>query len=288
MHVDYGVGRFGGLVQRTLDGVNRELLVVEYDRGDQLFVPVYQSDRLTRYMGADNETPSATRLGTQEWQNARQRVKDGVQEVARDLLDLYAIRMAAVGHAFSADTPWQEELEASFPYTETEDQAYAIREVKKDMQQARPMDRLLCGDVGYGKTEVALRAAFKAVMDGYQVGILVPTTVLAQQHYETFRQRLAAYPVEVEMLSRFRNPREQARILERLRDGSVDIVIGTHRLVQPDVQFKNLGLAIIDEEQRFGVTHKEYLKKLRTEVDVLTLTATPIPADIVYGADRRT
>ncbi|HQN03902.1 MAG TPA: transcription-repair coupling factor [Anaerolineaceae bacterium] len=277
VHIDYGVGRFGGLVQRTLDGVSRELLMVEYDRGDQVFVPVHQADRLTRYVGADNETPTPTRLGTQEWHTARQRVKEGVQEVARDLLELYASRMAAQGYAFSPDTPWQQELEASFPYTETEDQAHAIKEVKKDMEFARPMDRLLCGDVGYGKTEVALRAAFKAVMDSRQVAVLVPTTVLAQQHYETFRQRLAAYPVEVEMLSRFRNPKEQSQILKKLNSGGVDIVIGTHRLVQSDVQFKDLGLVIIDEEQRFGVTHKEYLKKLRTEVDVLTLTATPIP-----------
>ncbi len=277
VHIDYGVGRFGGLVQRTLEGVSRELLMVEYDRGDQLFVPVHQADRLTRYVGADSETPTATRLGTQEWQNARQRVKDGVKEVARELLDLYAKRLAAEGHAFSLNSVWQKELEASFPYTETDDQFRAINEVKKDMENLRPMDRLLCGDVGYGKTEVALRAAFKAVMDNRQVAVLVPTTVLAQQHFETFRQRLAAYPVEVEMLSRFRNPREQSIILKKLQDGAVDIVIGTHRLVQSDVTFKDLGLVIIDEEQRFGVTHKEYLKKLRTEVDVLTLTATPIP-----------
>jgi transcription-repair coupling factor (superfamily II helicase) len=277
VHVDYGVGRFGGLVQRTLDGVSRELLMIEYDRGDQLFVPVHQADRLTRYVGPSNETPTPTRLGTQEWQNARQRVQEGVKEVAHDLLDLYAKRLASEGHAFSQDTAWQKELEASFPYTETEDQIRAIHEVKKDMEQTRPMDRLLCGDVGYGKTEVALRAAFKAVMDSRQVAVLVPTTVLAQQHFETFRQRLAAYPVEVEMLSRFRNPREQSEIIKKLWNGSVDIVIGTHRLVQSDVQFKDLGLVIIDEEQRFGVTHKEFLKKLRTEVDVLTLTATPIP-----------
>jgi transcription-repair coupling factor (superfamily II helicase) len=200
-----------------------------------------------------------------------------VLEVAQEMLDLYARRNVVKGYAFKPDTTWQKELEDSFPYVETEDQKRALVEIKRDMESTRPMDRLLCGDVGYGKTELALRAAFKAVMDGKQVAILVPTTVLAQQHYETFLQRLAAFPVNVEMLSRFRTPREQTSILHRLSTGDIDIVIGTHRLISPDVQFKDLGLVIIDEEQRFGVTHKEHLKKLRTEVDVLTLTATPIP-----------
>jgi transcription-repair coupling factor (superfamily II helicase) len=277
VHIDYGIGRYAGLVRRTLDGVEREFLCVEYDGGDQLFVPVHQADRLSRYIGPDAEPPSPTRLGTAEWTNAKQKVREEVLQVARDLLDLYANRQVARGFAFSQDSPWQKELEASFPYVETDDQGKAIQAVKKDMENARPMDRLLCGDVGYGKTEVALRAAFKAVMDGKQVAILVPTTVLAQQHYETFRQRLAAYPVHVEMLSRFRTPREQDEILLRLAAGEVDIIIGTHRLIQPDVEFKDLGLVVIDEEQRFGVAHKEHFKKLRTEVDVLTLTATPIP-----------
>ncbi|NPV57890.1 MAG: transcription-repair coupling factor, partial [Anaerolineae bacterium] len=277
VHIDYGIGRYGGLVRRILDGIEREFLCVEYEGGDQVFVPVHQADRLSRYIGADNEPPSPTHLGTAEWSQTRERVRQAVQEVARELLEMYARRQVARGHAFAADTPWQKELEASFPYIETEDQLAAITEVKRDMEAIRPMDRLLCGDVGYGKTEVALRAAFKAVNDGKQVALLVPTTVLAQQHYETFRQRLAVYPVEVEMLSRFRTAREQQEILKRLQDGSVDIIIGTHRLIQTDVAFKDLGLVVIDEEQRFGVTHKEYLKKLRTEVDVLTLTATPIP-----------
>ncbi len=205
------------------------------------------------------------------------RSEQAVQEVAQDLLDLYARRHVAEGFAFSPDNAWQGELESSFPYVETEDQVKALVDIKRDMETPRPMDRLLCGDVGYGKTEVALRAAFKAVMDGRQVAVLVPTTVLAQQHYDTFRQRLSAFPVTVEMLSRFRTPREQSQILYALSQGAVDIVIGTHRLISDDVQFKDLGLVIIDEEQRFGVTHKEHLKKLRTEVDVLTLTATPIP-----------
>ena len=277
VHVDYGTGRFLGLVNRTVEGIEREYLAVEYAEGDQLFVPVHQADRLTRYIGPDSRLPTFSRLGGSEWRNAKAQVREAVAEVAQDLLDLYARRQVVSGHSFGSDTPWQQELEASFPYIETEDQRRVIIEVKQDMENRRPMDRLICGDVGYGKTEVALRAAFKAVMDGKQVAVLVPTTVLAQQHYHTFRDRLAAFPLEVDMLSRFRTPQQQRSILQRLALGSLDIVIGTHRLIQSDVQFKDLGLLIIDEEQRFGVTHKEYLKKMRTEVDVLTLTATPIP-----------
>jgi transcription-repair coupling factor (superfamily II helicase) len=277
VHVDYGVGRFSGLVQRSVDGIEREYLSVEYAEGDQLFVPVYQADRLTRYIGPDGHPPTPTRLGSQEWRTTKSRVKEAVEEVAQDLLDLYARRSVVEGYAFSKDAPWQKELEASFPYIETQDQMRVIIQVKQDMEAPKPMDRLICGDVGYGKTEVALRAAFKAVLDGRQVAILVPTTVLAQQHYHTFCQRLAPFPVEVEMLSRFRTPQQQKDILQRLKHGNVDIIIGTHRLLQGDVVFKDLGLLIIDEEQRFGVTHKETLKKMRTEVDVLTLTATPIP-----------
>ena len=218
-----------------------------------------------------------SRLGGTDWANTKDHVREAVQQVAEDLLNLYARRQTAKGYAFQPDTPWQAELEDSFPYAETPDQKQAIAAIKKDMETARPMDRLLCGDVGYGKTEVALRAAFKAVMDGRQVAVLVPTTVLAQQHYETFLQRLAAFPVKVEMLSRFRTQREQNEIIRQLLLGNIDIIIGTHRLISQDVEFKDLGLVIIDEEQRFGVTHKEHFKKLRTEVDVLTLTATPIP-----------
>ncbi len=277
MHIDHGVGRLLDLVRRTVEGMEREYLCVEYAGGDQLFVPVYQADRLTRYVGPEGREPTPTRLGSAEWRNAKNEVKEAVEEVAEDLLELYARRQIVQGNAFSGDTPWQQELEASFPYVETEDQLRVIGEVKRDMESARPMDRLICGDVGYGKTEVALRAAFKAVMDGKQVAILVPTTVLAQQHYNTFRERLAAFPAVVEMLSRFRTQQQQKEILLQLAEGKIDIIIGTHRLIQGDINFKNLGLLIIDEEQRFGVGHKEVLKKMRTEVDVLTMTATPIP-----------
>ena len=278
VHIDHGVGRFVGLVQRELDSHNREFLAVEYDGGGQLYVPVHQADRLTRYVGAEGVEPALDRLGGQEWHEKKVHVKEAVLEVAQEMLDLYAGRNVVQGYSFKQDTQWQKELEDLFPYVETDDQRRAIADIKRDMELPRPMDRLLCGDVGYGKTEVALRAVFKAVMDGKQVAMLVPTTVLAQQHYETFLHRLAAFPVKVEMLSRFRSPREQDEILLALAIGEIDIIIGTHRLISSDVQFKELGLVIIDEEQRFGVnSDKEHLKKLRTEVDVLTLTATPIP-----------
>ena len=277
VHVDHGIGVFQGLIKLTLEGIENEYLQVAYAQGDKLYVPIHQADRLSKYIGADDHAPEVHRLGTADWNQVRSKAKEAALEVARELLELYAARELAPGFAYSSDTPWQNELEASFPYLETEDQLRAIREVKADMQKPRPMDRLICGDVGYGKTEVALRAAFKAVQDGKQVAVLVPTTILAQQHYSTFNTRLAAFPVTVEMLSRFRSEKEQDAILNRLRAGNVDIIIGTHRLLQRDVAFKDLGLLIIDEEQRFGVTHKEQLKKMRTEVDVLTLTATPIP-----------
>jgi transcription-repair coupling factor (superfamily II helicase) len=277
VHVDHGIGKYIGLVQRTQEEIQQEYLCVEYAEQDQLFVPIHHADRLTRYVGADGYTPSISRLGGVSWSTTKQKVREAVQEVAGELLELYAQRQVAEGYAFSPDTPWQRELEASFPYIETEDQLQALVEIKEDMEVPQPMDRLLCGDVGYGKTEVTLRAAFKAVMDGKQVAVLVPTTVLAQQHYDTFRSRLSTFPVEVEMLSRFRTQRQQTRIIKDLRNGKVDIVIGTHRLLSQDVSFKDLGLVVIDEEQRFGVAHKEHLKKLRTSVDVLTLTATPIP-----------
>ena len=277
VHIEFGIGLFTGLVRRTVDGLDREYLQVEFGDGGQVYVPIHQADRLTRYIGSDDRPPTLSRLGSPEWTSTRERARRAALDTARDMLALYARREASQGRAFSPDTPWQRELESSFPYVETDDQLRAIDEVKRDMQRPRPMDRLICGDVGYGKTEVALRAAFKAVMDGVQVAVLVPTTVLAQQHFQTFSQRLAAYPVRVEMLSRFRTPAEQDRIIHLLSEGKVDILIGTHRLLQRDVLFPNLGLVVIDEEQRFGVAHKEYLKKLRTEVDVLTLTATPIP-----------
>lgn len=265
------------MVQRTIERAEREYLCLEYADGDQLYVPVHQADRLTRYVGPDGREPTPTRLGSPQWNNAKNKVKEAVQDMAEGLLDLYAERNVVQGYAFSVDTPWQQELEGSFPYIETDDQLRVLEEVKNDMETARPMDRLVCGDVGFGKTEIALRAAFKAVMDGKQVAVLVPTTVLAQQHYQTFRDRMAAFPVEVEMLSRFRTPQQQRKILFKLAEGGVDIIIGTHRLFSGDVVFKDLGLLVIDEEQRFGVTHKESLKQMRTEVDVLTMTATPIP-----------
>jgi len=277
VHIDHGIGRFLGLVHRTVDGAEREYLGVEYADEAHLFVPVHQSDRLTRYVGPDNRAPTLSRLGSNEWRSVKTNAKEAVVEVAEDLLELYARRAIIQGFVYEKDTVWQQELEGSFPYFETDDQKRVIKEVKADMEAQRPMDRLICGDVGYGKTEVALRAAFKAVMAGKQVAILVPTTVLAQQHFHTFSQRLAAFPVVVEMLSRFRTPQQQTQIVRALSNGKIDIVIGTHRLLSGDVQFKDLGLLIIDEEQRFGVTHKEKLKKMRTEVDVLTLTATPIP-----------
>ncbi len=277
VHVEYGIGRFQGLVHRVLEGTEREYLLVEYEGGDALYVPIHQADRLSRYVGADDRPPPLSKLGTADWERVKQSTRQAVQEIAAELLDLYAARAEVTGHAFSHDAPWQHEVEASFPYVETEDQLRALREVKADMESPHPMDRLICGDVGYGKTEVALRAAFKAVMDGKQVAMLVPTTVLAQQHFDTFQRRLVSFPVNVEMLSRFRSRAEQQKIIEGLSTGQIDIVIGTHRLLQDDVKFKDLGLLIIDEEQRFGVTHKEHFKRMRTEVDVLTLTATPIP-----------
>jgi transcription-repair coupling factor (superfamily II helicase) len=294
VHEDYGIGIFRGLVTRRFDDIEREYLLLEYaaptgtawtrdeeetdeDHHDKLFVPIHQADRLTRYVGTESLGPRLSRLGTGTWERTKARVREAADTLAAELLELYATRQVVKGHAFSDDSTWQQELEAAFPYVETQDQVDAIAAVKQDMERPQPMDRLICGDAGYGKTEVALRAAFKAVMDSKQVAMLVPTTVLAQQHYETFEERLAPFPIHLELLSRFRTGAEQAEVLEALREGSVDIVIGTHRLLQKDVGFRDLGLVIIDEEQRFGVTHKERLKQMRTEVDVLTLTATPIP-----------
>ncbi len=277
VHIDHGIGRFIGLVHRTLGGVKGEYLAIEYAEGDKLYVPATQADRLSRYVGPDTSGPRITRLGSLRWRQIKSQVKEEVEKVASDLLELYARREVVEGHAFSPDTAWQRELEASFPYSETEDQLRVLDAVKRDMEQPKPMDRLICGDVGYGKTEIAVRAAFKAVMDGKQVAMLVPTTVLAQQHYDTFLERMSAFPVEIRMLSRFRTSREQREILRELAQGRVDIVIGTHRLLSPDVVFHDLGLLIVDEEQRFGVTHKEKIKKMRANIDVLTLTATPIP-----------
>jgi len=278
VHVDYGIGRFRGLRPRMVEGVEREYLLIEYDGTDLLFVPIHQADRLTRYVGPEEVPPRLHKIGKpQDWIKAKEKAKQAALEEARELLTIYARRAATHGHAFSPDTPWQHELEASFPYIETDDQLRALREIKHDMEDDMPMDRLVCGDVGYGKTEVALRAAFKAVMDGRQVAVLVPTTVLADQHYQTFARRMAAFPIKVAMISRFRTKGEQTQALKELANGEIDVMVGTHRLFSEDVVFKNLGLMIIDEEQRFGVKHKEHFKKMRASVDILTLTATPIP-----------
>ncbi len=277
VHTEHGIGRFVGTQHMGGEGSEKEYLVLEYAAGDRLYVPTDQLDRVAPYVATGERMPSLTRLGTQEWRRAKERARASTRELAEQLLSLYASREVVDGFAFSQDTPWQQEMEDAFPYQETPDQLESILEVKRDMQDHRPMDRLVCGDVGYGKTEVALRAAFKAVMDGAQVAFLVPTTVLAQQHYVTFSERLAAFPVRIEVLSRFRTGEEQRRVVEDLAAGNVDICIGTHRLLQKDVSFKNLGLVVVDEEQRFGVAHKERLKDMRREADVLTLSATPIP-----------
>ena len=275
VHIEHGVARFVGT--KVMGSEGQEYLVLEYAEDDKLYVPTDHLDRIQLYHGTADAAPKLTRLGTQEWNKARARAKRATEQLAGELIALYASRQVATGFAASADTPWQDSLEASFPYEETPDQLTTIEAVKADMESSSPMDRLVCGDVGYGKTEIALRAAFKAVQSGRQVAILVPTTVLAQQHLETFTDRLEPFPVAVEMLSRFRSDRQQKEIIGKIADGSVDIVIGTHRLLQKDVRFKDLGLVIIDEEHKFGVSHKERLKQLRTQVDVMTLSATPIP-----------
>ncbi|PKB75958.1 MAG: transcription-repair coupling factor [SAR202 cluster bacterium MP-SAtl-SRR3965592-G1] len=277
VHIDHGVARFAGTTRIGDDEDEKEYLILEYAENDKLYVPTDHLDRVSAYVGAQDQPPSLTRLSTAEWARVKSRVKGATREMAQELLRINAARAIAEGHEHGSDTVWQQELEDSFPFIETPDQARAIVEVKTDMETTRPMDRLICGDVGYGKTEIALRAAFKSVNDGLQVAMLVPTTVLAQQHYATFSERLSPFPVRIEVLSRFRTPKEQQEVIEGLKDGSVDIVIGTHRLLQKDVRFKNLGLAVVDEEQRFGVSHKERLKQLRQQVDVLTLSATPIP-----------
>ncbi len=276
VHIDHGVARFVGTTHLESGG-GREYLTLEYAGDDRLYVPTEQLDRLGAYVAATDHAPALTRLGGSEWQRIKERASGAAREIAAELLRLYATRETVTGHRFGPDAAWQRDLEDSFPYQETPDQLRAAEEVKTDMEMSKPMDRLICGDVGYGKTEVALRAAFKTVNEGMQVAVLVPTTVLAQQHYATFAERLAPYPVKVEVLSRFRTNKEQGEVVAAAKEGAVDIVIGTHRILQKDVGFKNLGLVIVDEEHRFGVGDKERLKQMRAEVDVLTLTATPIP-----------
>ncbi|MFI5608719.1 transcription-repair coupling factor [Amycolatopsis sp. NPDC051903] len=281
VHTQHGIGRFVEMVQRTVAGATREYLLLEYasskrgQPGDRLFVPTDQLDEISRYVGG--ELPTLNKLGGSDWKNTKAKAKRAVKEIAAELVQLYAARQAAPGHPFGPDTPWQGELEDAFPFTETNDQLAAIDEVKSDMERGVPMDRVICGDVGYGKTEIAVRAAFKAVQDGKQVAVLVPTTLLAQQHLNTFTERMQSFPVTIKGLSRFTHKTDSDAIMQQLADGEVDIVIGTHRLLQTGIRYKDLGLVIVDEEQRFGVEHKEHIKALRTHVDVLTMSATPIP-----------
>lgn len=277
VHIDYGIGKYCGLSIIESNGIKKECIKIEFAEGDNLFVSVDRLNRVQKFKTDGENEPKLTKLGTGEWEKLKQKTKKSVEIIATELLQLYAERKSKKGFAFSSDSHWQKELEASFQFEETEDQNRAIHEVKKDLEKSEPMDRLLCGDVGYGKTEVALRAAFKSVNDGKQVAILVPTTILAYQHYQTFKERLSNFPVNVEMLSRFRSKKLQNESIEKLANGTIDIIIGTHRLLSDDVKFRDLGLLVIDEEQRFGVKHKEKLKKLKVTVDVLTMTATPIP-----------
>lgn len=277
VHQNHGIGKYVGIGTLEIGGIHKDYLHILYAGGDKLSVPVEQVDMIQKYVGSEEKEPKINKLGGSEWIRAKNKVRASVQDIADDLIKLYAERQSAPGFAFGQDTAYQNEFEAIFPYDETRDQLRAIEEIKKDMQKPQPMDRLLCGDVGYGKTEVAVRAAFKAAIEGKQVAILVPTTILAQQHYETFRERFSGYPFNIQVLSRFRSRKEQNDTMKGLKAGTVDVVIGTHRLLSQDVIFKDLGLLIVDEEQRFGVSHKEKLKKLKTNVDVLTLTATPIP-----------
>lgn len=277
VHENHGIGKYTGIEQLKVQGATKDYLKIKYLAGDCLYVPIEQMDLVQKYIGAEDGAPKLNKLGGAEWRKTKAKVKGAIEDMAKDLLHLNAVRKMAKGYAFSSDTLWQKQFEDMFPYEETPDQLRCIQEVKQDMEKSIPMDRLLCGDVGYGKTEVAIRAAFKCVMDGKQVAFLVPTTILAQQHYNTFIQRFSSFPITVEMLSRFRTDKQQVKILNNMKTGNIDIIIGTHRILSKDIQFKDLGILIIDEEQRFGVQHKEILKQLRKNVDVLTLTATPIP-----------
>ncbi|MCJ8224812.1 transcription-repair coupling factor [Bacillus paralicheniformis] len=277
VHVNHGIGKYLGIETLEINGIHKDYLNIHYQGSDKLYVPVDQIDQVQKYVGSEGKEPKLYKLGGSEWKRVKKKVESSVQDIADDLIKLYAEREASKGYAFSPDHEMQREFEAAFPYQETEDQLRSIHEIKRDMEKERPMDRLLCGDVGYGKTEVAIRAAFKAIADGKQVAILVPTTILAQQHYETILERFQDYPINIGLLSRFRTRKEANETIKGLKNGTIDIVIGTHRLLSKDVVYKDLGLLIIDEEQRFGVTHKEKIKRIKANVDVLTLTATPIP-----------
>ncbi|MGO4890188.1 transcription-repair coupling factor [Anaerobacillus sp. MEB173] len=277
VHTNHGIGKYLGIETLEINGIHKDYLHITYAGNDKLYVPVEQIDQVQKYVGSEDKDPKIYALGGSDWKKVKKKVQSSVEDIADDLIKLYAEREATKGYAFATDGPEQQEFETSFLYQETEDQLRAIKEIKEDMEKERPMDRLLCGDVGYGKTEVAIRAAFKAIMDGKQVAILVPTTILAQQHYETICERFADYPINIGVLSRFRSRKQQTETMKGLKSGSIDIVVGTHRILSKDIQFKDLGLLIIDEEQRFGVTHKEKIKQLKANIDVLTLTATPIP-----------
>lgn len=277
VHENQGIGIYRGIQELKVEGIKRDYMKIEYSGGDVLYLPTYQSHLIQKYIGGEGKKVRLSKMGGREWAKTKAGVQKAIKNMAKELLQLYAVREGVCGHAFSKDTTWQRQFEELFSYQETNDQIRCIEEIKKDMERVRPMDRLLCGDVGYGKTEVAMRAAFKAVMDGKQVAILVPTTILAQQHYNTLRQRMTQFPVNIEMISRFRTPIQQQEILRLIKEGNADIIVGTHRLLQKDVVYKDLGLLIVDEEQRFGVTHKEAIKELKKSVDVVTLTATPIP-----------
>ena len=277
VHKQYGIGNYIGVNTITADNTTKDYIKIKYLNDDILYVPTNQLDSIRKYIGGDRVNPKINRLGSKEWENTKARVKKNLKEIAKDLIELYAKREKTKGFAFSPDTPWQSEFEEKFPYTETDDQLRCIEEVKNDMEAVKPMDRLLCGDVGYGKTEVAIRAAFKAVMDQKQVAYLAPTTVLADQQYQEFKERMKEYPIRVELLNRFKSKKYQDEVIKKLKLGEVDIVIGTHRILSKDVEFKDLGLLIIDEEHRFGVRDKEKIKQYKTSVDVLTMTATPIP-----------
>lgn len=286
VHTDHGIGRFQGLIKKTVAGITKEYLELAYAQNDKLFVPIDQADRISKYIGSEELAPKLTRLGSSEWATVNKKVKKEAQKIAKELLKIFAARESAPGVKFQEDTSVQDKFEATFPYEETPGQIKAIIDVKRDMESTKPMDRLVCGDVGFGKTEVAMRAAFKAVQSGKQVAFISPITILADQHYKSFSKRMEDFHVRIEMLSRFKTKAEQKEILGRLAKGEVDIVIGTHRLLQPDIKFKDLGLVIVDEEQRFGVKQKETLKALRTEIDILTLTATPIPRTLNMSLNK--
>ena len=277
VHENSGIGRYTGIDQITVNGIKKDYMKIIYQGGDNLYVPIDQMDKVQKYIGSDVEKVKLNKLGSSEWTRAKAKVKKEIEDMTKDLIELYAKREKVKGYKYSKDTPWQQEFESLFPHEETDDQLKAIKETKKDMESDKVMDRLICGDVGYGKTEVAIRAVFKACMDQKQVAVLVPTTILAQQHYNTFKERFENYPIRVEVLSRFKSPKQQKEIISDAKKGLVDVLIGTHRIVSKDINLPNLGLVVIDEEQRFGVKHKESLKQIKSTVDVLTLSATPIP-----------